>query len=208
MTNTLLASHFINVFLLHRNTRLQLHNELQHSKDSSLPAYCFIFFFNYWKLSYKKSLHIKEIYSNLVLRYDGISLLQVFLFLVVALGMATGRILSLRRTFPGQRIRGATNYGTHAFGANGFVSRPLSSKQPSIDVWLTTHVSLNSDDAWWLINIRKRKRMSELRLLGSFLQSVLSLSSRADQQRQEQLKSHNDVPARCSFFHFFIILDF
>lgn len=135
---------------------------------------------------------------------DAISLLQVFLFLVVAVGMATGRILSLRRTFPGQRIRGATNYGTHAFGANGYVGRPLSSKQPSIDVWLTTHVSLNSDDD--SLTLERGKEWVSSDYLEVFYRALF-LSSRADQQRQEQLKSHNDVPARCSFFHFFIILD-
>lgn len=64
-------------------------------------------------------------------------LLQVILFLAVFLATAAARILSLKREFPGQRVRGVTNYGTHAFGANGWVGRPMSSKYAFILVSLT-----------------------------------------------------------------------
>ncbi|KAG7160719.1 hypothetical protein Hamer_G013187 [Homarus americanus] len=38
----------------------------------------------------------------------------------------TRRNITRRRDFPGQRFFGATNYGTHSFGKNGYDGRPLA----------------------------------------------------------------------------------
>ncbi|KAK8402653.1 hypothetical protein O3P69_000776 [Scylla paramamosain] len=46
--------------------------------------------------------------------------------LSVAHGMP--QFFNKRRTFPGQRLRGATNYGTHSFSERGYVGRPFASK--------------------------------------------------------------------------------
>lgn len=54
---------------------------------------------------------------------------------VVVLGTAMARVLSVNRQFPGQRIRGATNYGTHSFGPNGFVNRPVARVNRRFGKW-------------------------------------------------------------------------
>lgn len=53
--------------------------------------------------------------------------LKIVLLVVMAvLATAMARVISFNRQFPGQRIRGVTNYGTHSFGPNGFDSRPVA----------------------------------------------------------------------------------
>lgn len=50
--------------------------------------------------------------------------------LVVLLSTVLGmpQYFGKKRKFPGQRLRGATNYGTHSFGKNGYDDEPIASK--------------------------------------------------------------------------------
>lgn len=53
---------------------------------------------------------------------------QVLIVVLVVLGAVMGRAFPRQRQFPGQRLHGATNYGTHSFGGHGYNSKPVSSK--------------------------------------------------------------------------------
>ncbi|XP_045133246.1 uncharacterized protein LOC123517324 isoform X2 [Portunus trituberculatus] len=53
-------------------------------------------------------------------------ILVMLTMLSVVLGMP--QFFTKKRAFPGQRLRGATNYGTHSFSNRGYVGRPFASQ--------------------------------------------------------------------------------